>query len=154
MDCYDYCISVDWINKLATLDFLSPCDVVACKYSQLLRQLRWWVSRLPGLNACYDPVNIASSNPTTASPMPSDPPLLPLPAIITIDASTLTANSASLFLYDNQTLSPGGPPITVSETVYSLAGPTTTNPSSTSNSVPNHSKSSSAPKRSLLALQP
>jgi hypothetical protein len=43
---------------------------------------------------------------------------------ITIDSSTITQNSASEFIIGSQTLTPGGPAITLQSTTYSLASST------------------------------
>jgi hypothetical protein len=60
----------------------------------------------------------------------SAPPLISiitntLVPVITIDSSIATQNSASEFLIGSQTLTPGGPAITLQETTYSLASSAT-----------------------------
>jgi hypothetical protein len=64
----------------------------------------------------------SSSDPSEVPnpPNAADPPkTTPFPTVLTIGSSTLTANSASQFVYDGQTLSPGGS-ITAYGSVYSV----------------------------------
>ena len=72
------------------------------------------ISLATGASAVF----VGSSKIPLAVPAPTVSAALP---VITFSGSTLTANAASEFIFGTQTLKPGGPAITVSNTVISLA---------------------------------
>lgn len=74
-------------------------------------------------------LQLPSTNDPSGASDPSNPPVpqetKALPTVITVDSSTLTANSESAFVYDAQKLSPGGA-MTVSGVLYSIPTPMAT----------------------------
>ena len=71
-------------------------------------------------NIPADPSRIFSLGPASAI-TPQDNPLTTLVPVITVQGIPLTANSASAYVAGLQTLKPGGPAITISGAVISLA---------------------------------
>jgi hypothetical protein len=61
----------------------------------------------------------AASGPATNG-LPADPPTQTQDLVITVGASTVTGNSAAVFVFGTTSLSPGGPPVTIADTAYSL----------------------------------